>query len=146
MQPVWRGERTKRGRYKEFRQFDVDVTRPSASNVGVRYDIETVAVLSKAMQRVCNEFNIAIDSVLKISHLGLTKAFLSSFDLSEEVANQILNLLDNYYKADHKTFEEKLSEIAPKDVCEAIYNLIKTKDISLMKEYAGYEDMAAILK
>lgn len=98
------------------------------------------------MQNVYREFNISIDSVLKISHLGLTKAFLSSFDLSEDVTNQVLNLLDNYYKADHKTFEEKLSSVAPKNAVDAINKLIKAKDISLMKEYAGYEDMAAILE
>lgn len=90
MQPVRRGERTKRGRYKEFWQFDVDVVRPSASNVGVWYDMETVAVLSKAMQNVCNEFDISIDSVLKISHIGLTKAFLQSCKLDDETVVQIL--------------------------------------------------------
>jgi histidyl-tRNA synthetase len=35
MQPVWRGERTKRGRYKEFRQFDVDTIRRSETDVGI---------------------------------------------------------------------------------------------------------------
>jgi len=69
MQPVRRGERTQRGRFKEFRQFDVDVIRPSAADVGVRYDIETVAVLSKAMDAVCDTFNVPVDRVLKISHL-----------------------------------------------------------------------------
>lgn len=145
MQPVWRGERTKRGRFKEFRQFDADVTWPSESNVGVRYDIETVAVMSKVMDSVCREFNITINNVLKISHIGLTKSFLASFKLDEETINQVLNLLDNYYKADHAAFVEKLSAVAPSNVCDAIYKLIETKDINLMKEYEKYDDMNAIL-
>ncbi len=145
MQPVWRGERTKRGRFKEFRQFDADVTRPSDSNVGVRYDVETVAVMSKVMAAVCREFNVTINTVLKISHIGLTKSFLASFKLDEETINQVLNLLDNYYKADHATFVEKLSAVVPNNVCDAIYKLIETKDIDLMKGYERYEDMNAIL-
>jgi histidyl-tRNA synthetase len=78
MQPVWRGERTKRGRFKEFWQFDIDAIRPSETMIGVWYDIETVAVLSKAMDAVCDVLDISINKLLKISHIGLTKAFLQA--------------------------------------------------------------------
>lgn len=145
MQPVRRGERTKRGRYKEFRQFDVDVVRPSESKVGVWYDVETVAVLSKAMQTVCERFNVSIESVLKISHIGLTKSLLQSFDLSDEEAKQILALLDGYYKADHETFSKKLKPLVPKELYASIQKLIETKDVSLMSAYEGYDDLSAIL-
>lgn len=90
MQPVWRGERTKRGRYKEFRQFDVDAVRPSETNIGTWYDTETVAVLSRAMEAVCKKFHITINSVLKISHIGLTKAMLQSFGVNDEARDKIL--------------------------------------------------------
>lgn len=145
MQPVWRGERTQRGRFKEFWQFDVDVIWPSASNVWVWYDIETVAVLSKAMDAVCNKFNVKMDRVLKISHLGLTKSFLQSFDLDPESLDKILGLLDGYFKITPEAFAEKLNAIAPKEVSEKIYKLIESKDHSMLSAYNWYADLKAIL-
>jgi len=145
MQPVRRGERTKRGRFKEFWQFDVDVVRPSEMNVGMRYDTETVAVLSRAMEAVCKKFAITIDAVLKISHIGLTKAFLQGAGVEEEAMNKILNLLDGYYKVTHEEFTEKLNAVAPKEVAEMIQKLIATKDHTLLKEYENYAALDAIL-
>lgn len=146
MQPVWRGERTKRGRFKEFRQFDVDVVWPSKSDVGVWYDVETVAVMDKAMHTVCQEYSLPIDFIVKISHLGLTKEFLQNFDLEEDVLNNVLSLLDGYYKLDHATFVEKLSALVSADLVKKIEELISTKDISLMKEYASFGAMQQILQ
>ena len=73
MQPVWRWERTKRGRYKEFWQFDVDAIWPSESNTGMWYDIETIYVLENAFKKVLGETGIKINYKLQLSHLLLTK-------------------------------------------------------------------------
>lgn len=144
MQPVRRGERTKRGRYKEFWQFDVDVVRPSDANVGVRYDIETVAVLDRAMQQVIDTFDLKIDRVCKISHIGLTKSRLSSLGITD-AQNTILGMLDNYFKVDPKSFVEKLTELTTPAQKEAILDIITTKDITKLAWCAGYDDLQAIL-
>jgi histidyl-tRNA synthetase len=144
MQPVRRGERTKRWRFKEFWQFDVDVVRPSASNVGVRYDIETVAVLDHAMQKVTDTFGISLDRVCKIAHIGVTKSWLSSLGV---VSNQdaVLWLLDNYFKFEPAIFEEKLAEHVSNEQLQAVLMLIATKDTSVLIWCDGYEDLQNIL-
>ena len=58
MQPVWRGERQKRGRYKEFRQWDIDTIWRDAQDVGVWYDAESIVVMTKALQEVFDIMNI----------------------------------------------------------------------------------------
>jgi histidyl-tRNA synthetase len=45
MQPVRRGERQQRGRFKEFWQCDVDCIWPSGTKVGYWYACETIATL-----------------------------------------------------------------------------------------------------
>lgn len=45
MQPVRRGERQQRGRFKEFWQCDVDCIWPSGTKVGYWFACETIATL-----------------------------------------------------------------------------------------------------
>ena len=69
MQPVWRGERTQRGRFKEFWQFDVDTIWPSDSDVGTWYDVQSLYVIDKTMQLLTDTFAVDIKRIAKISHL-----------------------------------------------------------------------------
>ncbi len=144
MQPVRRWEKTKRGRFKEFWQFDIDAVWPAESAVWMWYDIETVAVLSKAMKAVCDKFQIAINSVLKISHIGLTKNLLAAHHLDLQTMNSVLGLLDDYFKVTHEEFEKKLSPLVSWELFQIIIQLIKTKDYSVLASYAWYEDLHTI--
>jgi len=71
MQPVWRGERTKRGRYKEFWQFDIDSIRRSDQNVGMWYDAESIIVIYQALQSIFTLFGITNRLSVKISNIAL---------------------------------------------------------------------------
>ncbi len=146
MQPVWRGERTKRGRFKEFRQFDIDAVWPAESNVGVRYDIETIAVMDKAMQAVCDQFAITIDRIVKISHVGVTKAWLRSIDMDESQINSVLWLLDNYFKIGKETFADKIHDLIGVEKASPIIALIDSKDTSVLAGVAWYDDLSAIMQ
>ena len=102
MQPVWRGERTKRGRFKEFRQFDIDAVWPAESNVGVRYDIETIAVMDKAMQDGIDPLIEAMHEWLCIQKKNNPKSFLLYNKLCDCDANGIsykrkTDILTNIY-------------------------------------------------
>lgn len=130
MQPVWRWERTKRGRYKEFWQFDVDAIWPSESNTGMWYDIETIYVLENAFKKVLGETGIKINYKLQLSHLLLTKNWLLSKGIDDpEIMNQILKSLDDYYKIERKDFENKISIlIGSKDTEKELLDIIDTQD------------------
>lgn len=145
IQPVWRGEKTKRWRFKEFWQFDIDTVWASDANVWLWYDIEALLVLSKAMQAVCDAFNINIHSILKISHIGLTKNFLVAQWLDEATMASVLWLLDDYFKVSEENFIVKLSALVPDALCQLMVQIIKTKDYRLLEQYDGYQDLDTIL-
>jgi histidyl-tRNA synthetase len=132
MQPVWRGERTKRGRYKEFRQFDVDVVRPSETKIGNRYDAETVMVLDRAMQAVCDSFSLDIKRVLKISHIGLTKSRLTQLGCDDDMMQKVLRIMDDYYKFERSDFEQKMKEILGSDIANKIFAVIDSRSIETL--------------
>lgn len=128
IQPVWRWERTKRGRYKEFWQFDVDVIRPSESNITTRYDIETVFVIDQAIQEILKQTKVDINYKLHISDIVLTKNRLISRSIKEEDISKILNILDDYYKVDRDIFEDKLSHLMDPQSLTLLCEIIDAQD------------------
>lgn len=70
-QPVRRGERQKRGRYKEFWQFDIDTIWRSSQEVGVWYDAESLIVMMKGLSDLFAIMSIDKTLVIKVSHIRL---------------------------------------------------------------------------
>ena len=147
IQPVWRWERTKRGRYKEFWQFDVDVIRPSDANIGVRYDIETVFVIDQATQEVLKQTKVDINYKLHISDILLTKNRLISKSIWEENINQILKILDDYYKMERWVFKDKLSSLMDPDSFGSLMEIIDAQDPThpSLKDVDWYDRLMQIL-
>ena len=87
------------------------------------------------MEAVCKGFGITIDSVLKISHIGLTKSFLLANGLQGDAMSQVLGLLDDYFKVTHEEFEKKLQPLVSPQLFDALCTLIKTKDYTLLSDY-----------
>ncbi len=155
IQPVRRWESTKRWRYKEFWQFDVDTIWYSDTNIWTRYDIETISIIDKTMTNICQKFDININKILKISHISLTKNFLKSNWLDDECTNLVLKLLDNYYKIKKEEFEKKLytilqwSNIIEKNylyIYDTILKLIDSKNPSDLYIYEWYSDLQTIIQ
>lgn len=146
MQPVWRGERTKRWRFKEFRQFDIDAIRPATQDVWVRYDIETLALMSQAMKAVCEKLEIHIDSMLKVSHLAVTKAFLIHEWIEETNISAILSLLDNYFKLTPEEFAQKMQSLMSSSVYYKLEQIIISHDYKILSHISWYEQLETIMK
>ncbi len=144
MQPVWRGERTKRGRYKEFWQMDVDTIWPSDANVGTWYDVQSIYVMDKAMKTVADNFGVVIDKIAKISHLWLTKNYLKSLWLSEQHVNEACKILDGYYKKSHEENIKMLIENIGEESTNMIEKIIITKDRTLLSEIEWYQSLSNI--
>jgi histidyl-tRNA synthetase len=107
MQPVWRGERAQKGRFKEFWQCDIDSIWRSESDIGVWYDIETILVLQKTLNIIFDYFGLQTDFVTKLNHIGLTKLRLAKIGIAD--ISGLCALLDDYYKIDRQNFMIKLS-------------------------------------
>ena len=98
MQPVRRGERQKRGRYKEFRQFDIDTIWPAQQEGGVWYDAESIIVMTKALQEVFQSMTIDGTIIVKLSNIRLIKSLLASRNTTPDIAKQVFKILDDRYK------------------------------------------------
>ena len=144
MQPVWRWERHKRGRYKELWMFDIDAIWRDSQAVWVRYDAECIVVMTKALQEVFDVMNIKKTIIAKISHIRIIQSILSSWNISEDKAKQIFKILDDRYKRNDELNMKMLSENLSTDQSQFIKHIIDTKDLSLLSQYDGYKDMLKI--
>ena len=146
IQPVWRGESHKRGRYKEFWQCDIDTIRRSETNVWQWYDAQSIFVMQSAMKAVCEYFDISISFIAKINHLNLTKSFLASLSITGDVQQKTLKLLDNYYKISAAAFKDKLSELVGFENADRILRIIDSKDPTLLSYLPLYNELDQIIQ
>jgi histidyl-tRNA synthetase len=77
MQPVWRGERQQKGRYKEFVQADIDTIWDSRSTSDyLGYDAETVVVLAYTFTQILQKLDIKTGLTVKINNRKLITGML----------------------------------------------------------------------
>lgn len=136
MQPVRRGERQQRGRFKEFWQCDVDCIWRSGTDVGHRYACETISTLQSALQSVLQSFSLSKKFTSHISHIGLTKSFLTTLvDNDESLVQRISELLDKYYKREHSLFIEELTTLIGAERTALVETIILHKDYTVLETY-----------
>jgi len=143
-QPVRRWERQKRGRYKEFRQWDIDTIWRDSQSVWVRYDAESIIVMTKALQEVFDIMNIKKTIVAKISHIRIIQSLLASWNIAEDNTKQVFKILDDRYKRTEEVNIKMLHDSLSLEQSQFIKKIIDTKDLSLLNQYDGYEDMLQI--
>lgn len=117
IQPVWRGERQQRWRFKEFYQADIDVIwKWDDTNTYLYYDAETIFVLYKTLLDIKNTLWINENIIVNISNrkiLGPLVDYISdNVDIKQVdsviewepvktktyIRDQIFSLVDRYYK------------------------------------------------
>ena len=144
IQPVRRGERQQRGRFKEFWQCDVDSIRRSGTQDASRAWAETISVLQKAMNAVFAYYKI--DHLLQshVSHIGLTKAYLAD-KIDTNKLDDVIKLLDTYHKLDSSVFEEQLTLLVEEELSQEIIDIIETQNLTPLQEYQGYAELVTTL-
>lgn len=107
--PVWRGENTQRGRYREFMQCDFD----SLGVSGVAADAEAVQVVQTLLSTIGFErFSI------RINHRGLLTGLLETLGLGDQ-ATAVLRALDKLAKAGEEKVLHELTEGAGATAAQA---------------------------
>jgi histidyl-tRNA synthetase len=102
--PVWRGENTQRGRYREFMQCDFD----TIGTTSVAADIETILVVNDLLRELhVGGFEI------HLNHRGILTGIIQKLGLAEKSA-EVLRALD------------KLSKIGPDGVAEVLSRVAST--------------------
>ena len=109
IQPVWRGERAQKWRYREFYQCDIDVIWKWEKKY-LYYDAEIIATLWKTLEDIFNSCEINDIPVFHISNKKLIKSFLWSITSDEEQAQKISNLIDKINKIWEDNFRATLKD------------------------------------
>jgi histidyl-tRNA synthetase len=100
--PVWRGENTQRGRYREFVQCDFD----TVGTTGVASDIETVLVVHDLMRAIGVE-----RFTIRVNHRGVLNGLLEKHGLAER-STAVLRALDKLAKMGPDKVRAELAESA----------------------------------
>lgn len=125
IQPVRRGERAQKGRYREFFQCDIDVIWKWEKTY-LYYDAEIITTLWTTLENIFQICNIQDIPVFHISNKKIVKAFLGSITNNEGEAKNISNLIDKYSKIWEENFVVTLKEDywISEDIVEKILTFI----------------------
>ena len=109
IQPVRRGERAQKWRYREFYQCDIDVIWKWERKY-LYYDAEIIATLWKTLENIFDACEINDAPIFHISNKKLIKSFLWSITDNEEESQKISNLIDKISKIGEDNFKATLKE------------------------------------
>ena len=128
VQPVRRGERSQRGRFREFWQSDIDViwqeTEKWIVGKNLYYDAEILIVIARTLHEIIAKFLDNKPYTLHINNRYLLAGFFSQFDAA--IVPQLYNLLDKYYKIGIDTFTKQLKEIISDADAQKMLDFIQT--------------------
>ncbi len=124
-QPVWRGERAQRGRFREFWQCDIDtVWRADSKDSMIFYDAETLVVIANILEEIRKIYFPKKTITIHYNDRKFLAKLLD--DLSNK--DEVYSLFDKYYKIWTEKFEEELYTLVRKEKAKDIMNQILNPD------------------
>ena len=118
---VYRGERTQRGRYREFYQCDIDII--DNENLNIINDAEIPSII----YNIFKEINFG-KFTIRINNRKILSGFFDALGLSEKVTD-ILRIVDKIDKAGKDSIVEMLKEIGiEEEKTNKIIEFITTKE------------------
>lgn len=113
--PVWRGENTQKGRYREFYQCDFDILGSDS----IFADYEILLVIKKGFEAIgCKDFTI------HVNNRAILNGVLEHFNISTNYED-FLRIIDKIYKTDYEQIVSELSELVEdRSVVEEILTLL----------------------
>ncbi len=103
IQPVWRGERAQKGRFREFFQCDIDVIWKGEKDY-LYYDAEIIATLGKTLEEIFLAMNLNDQAVFHINNKKIIKGFLTEIADNSDQVQKITNLIDKFDKIGAEKF------------------------------------------
>lgn len=114
---VYRGEKSQKGRYREFYQCDIDVVgKDSLSITNDAWIISVMAEILSSLQLPAYK--------LKISNRKILTGLLQAQKITE--IDAVMVLIDKYTKMDKETFYEELIEITGSENASILMNVINS--------------------
>lgn len=130
--PVFRGERPRDGRYRQFTQADIDII--GDGSLDLLHDAEMVAVIVRVFTRL----NIG-DFTVRIGHRKVLQGLLETIGLqSTDEQKHALQEIDRLEKIGHAKVVKHLEELGLTDgSAERLLDLLKTDNLELLQELSG---------
>ena len=100
---VYRGERSQRGRFREFYQCDIDVI--GREKLSVNYDAEVISVIYS----IFRELNFG-DFTIRISNRNIISGLIEGLGV-EDKSSEIMALIDRAEKISSEEFAEQLNNL-----------------------------------
>jgi histidyl-tRNA synthetase len=126
IQPVWRGERSQKGRYKEFRQADIDVIWKTKNDkwYNAVYDADCIVTLARTLRQIIDTIGVTASVIVRYNN----KAFMVDVCARLGITNtaELFALLDKYYKLPKVDFDTKLAGLLTP---EQLQEFIKVRDL-----------------
>lgn len=118
---VYRGERTQRGRYREFYQCDIDII--GDGELGIMNDAEIPSIIYQIFSKLdFGKFTI------RFNNRKLLGGFFRSLGLEEKITD-ILRIVDKIEKVGKETIKEMLTDLEVKEEkADQIIEFISTKE------------------
>lgn len=107
IQPVWRGERAQKGRYREFFQCDIDVIWKGEKSY-LYYDAEIITTLAKTLTEIIDITGIDDTITFHINNKKMSQAFLSIITQNEDQRTKISSLIDKFDKIGEENFYQEI--------------------------------------
>lgn len=119
MDVVFRGERSKDGRFRQFRQCDIDVI--SRRNLSLLYDAQMPAIISEIFTAI----NIG-DFLIRINNRKILTGFFQSVGVAENQIKTCISIIDNLEKIGETKVKQELDKIGiSAEQTQQIINFIK---------------------
>ncbi|MBW4670188.1 MAG: histidine--tRNA ligase [Cyanomargarita calcarea GSE-NOS-MK-12-04C] len=103
MDVVFRGERAKDGRFRQFRQCDIDVI--SRSQLSLLYDAQMPAIISEIFEAI----NIG-DFIIRINNRKILTGFFQSLGIEENKIKACIGIIDNLEKIGEAKVKQELEK------------------------------------
>lgn len=121
MQPVWRGERAQKGRYRQFQQCDIDII--GDGSLSLLNDAEMPVIIYK----IFKELEIG-HFIISINNRKILTGFLEFIGFDEKNVSHAIKVVDNIEKVGFEETRESLVSLGAND--DAVNKLIEFFSIS----------------
>ena len=119
MDMVFRGERAKDGRFRQFRQCDIDVV--ARGKLSLLYDAQMPAIITEIFEKI----NIG-DFVIRINNRKILTGFFQSVGVAENQIKTCISIIDNLEKiGEAKVKQELETEGISSEQTEKIIEFVK---------------------
>lgn len=104
MDMVFRGERAKDGRFRQFRQCDIDVV--ARRELSLLYDAQMPAIISEIFEAI----NIG-DFIIRINNRKILTGFFQSVEIAENQIKSCIGIIDNLEKIGETKVKQELEKL-----------------------------------